>query len=134
MERIIKYIDEDGNLQEKNMADIQRPKILSTNIEECILDRIKKVYDIIKDPLESCSKPVINSLESFEILFMRTKDPNGLIDVYEKIAKCYSICIEKYEEKDYIFLVLVLNYLNALTEEEKKMKYVQDILDTYNSM
>jgi len=87
------------------------------------LRKIKAIYDEIKDVLKHENNNMYN-LELFEISFMRAKDLEQNILMYENIIKICKIAQKSmgrdFETKCTIFRIIMSCICNTLTDEENK--------------
>ena len=134
MGRIAKVLDDEGNLIEVDVEDLRGGRIQHHSLDDDIIDRIKKIYDYLRDALDMVP------LEQFEIDFMRDHNPEKEVECWEKIIKACDIALERCGEEDNIKLkgefldILLLMSVNTLTDEEEDYEVVKELREIYMNL
>ena len=130
MNRKVKIPDENGNIEEVDLKDLKEGPIVNDTLSNEIINRIKLVYDELKDYLKD------KSLEQFEISFMRDENPLLMVAMWERIVVAFGICKPLFQHNSlpYVFQTLILKTLNALTEEELENPNIQIVTKIYDSI
>jgi len=136
MSRKAKVVDDDGNIVEIDVDDLKCGRIQHDSLDDDILDRIRDIYDYIRDSLD------IATLEQFELDFMRDCNPEKEIIVWENIVRACKIAMDLYDNEDESteelkasFLdILLLASINTLTPEEEEYEIVKELRNIFNNL
>jgi len=127
-DRKIKVKNEKGEIEEIDINTLADGPILCTSLDDDLLLRIKVIYDKFKPYLKG---KLNETLEQFEIGFMRDKHPEAEVELWEDMAITFDIMKEIYNNDENINLqiydCLIMNSVGAFTPEEEEQKFVQQI-------
>jgi hypothetical protein len=137
MDRKIRVRDQEGNIKHISSDDLEQGKIIQEELDENLLTRVGLVFAEIKDVLISEAEK-IGTLEQFEMLFMRSDDPEKDIETWEDIVRSYKLA-QKYfgpreEIRRIIFRILMFYVVDALSDEENEREDVKLIKKIYDNL
>jgi len=136
VDRKVKIIDQDGNIQYVEPKDLKKGSIITTDLNDEQLKRISQSFDVFKDVLDVETDETMKTKEQFEITFMRSDDPNRDILTWERMATTYKMAQhyfgDAFEVRRVIFRIMMWNIIDALSEEEKQREDVQLVIRLFN--
>ena len=135
--RTIRFRAADGKYVTCPVDKLPTNPILHQVLDNELLPRMKKIYDIIKDVLIEISQ--IKTLEQFEVSFMRDYDPEEALKNLEIIVESYqyaSSCFKNgtIEDRSNIYIAIMRYAMEWFNEEEKERKDIKKIIEIYEKV
>ena len=131
-DRKIKIKNEKGEIEEIDASTLADGPILCTSLGDDLLLRIKVVYDKFKPYLKG---KLNETLEQFEIGFMRDAHPEAEVELWEDMAITFDVMKEIYNNDEsinlHIYDCLIMNALGAFTPEEENTEFVKQLKQLY---
>ena len=137
MDRKVRVRDQEGNIKHISPDELEQGKIIQEELDEHLVTKIGLVFAEIKDVL-ILEAEKIGTLEQFEMLFMRSDDPERDIETWEDIVRAYKHA-QKYfgpreEIRRIIFRILMFYVVDALSDEENEREDVKLIKKIYDNL
>lgn len=136
--RKIRVRQDDGSIKYLSTNELTHQPILHNILDETLVSRIQWVFGELKSTM-MIENPCFGTLEQFEIMFMRSAEPNKDVTIWENIVKAFHDAKKRFKadgpDRDGVILrILMLNMTDSLTEEEKEREDVKIILQVYNDI
>jgi len=113
--------------------------IIQNVLDASVVSRIQWVFNELK-PVIIIEYPQHSTLEQFEIMFMRSSEPELDVGIWETLVKAFYLS-KQYFSKDtgldadcLIFRILLFHIADSLTEEEQERDDIKKIKKVFDDI